>query len=534
MISEILIVNSIKDGAGLSLSANSLALSKIKELQASSLTNKDALINSITSAVNVIVQKDQNNEIDYSNQNAPEVVNFNKALGDASSALESDKKSKIGSLSAAQVTINQKINESAGKITSLEAFQASQGTVNAANLAALQGLQSDMQVALKNNIEFFTGNYIPSRFNAPAESWDTIELCKLHEGDEYTLRVDESSPPDAQGLNAYQYKFLRTVKGEPTSVNDFKWEMVGSGPIASLSASVLTLNDKVEQNNSNENFIGKVNVNSVAIINKVKEPTAALASQKLKADQGFKDAVTPKINPVSGKWKKADGSDSDNYAVADKVPAFSSAVQAANSSADNANNKATLAQQKADAANSAAASANEKASLANTAAANANSKATLAQQKADAANSAAASANEKASLANTAAANANSKATLAQQKADAADSAAVQALNAKTIVLNAKDAGEFSNVRLFVDRVGDFRNGKVVNGIGGKVVLTPRWLLGGVEKQVQGSGKTIKWYKKNTSGADTLKKTVTATGSVDVRLLLSDGEMGTYYFDLNV
>ena len=60
--------------------------------------------------------------------------------------------------------------------------------------------------------------------------------------------------------------------------------MVGSGPIASLSASVLTLNDKVEQNNSNENFIGKVNVNSVAIINKVKEPTAALASQKLKVD----------------------------------------------------------------------------------------------------------------------------------------------------------------------------------------------------------------------------------------------------------
>ena len=499
MISEILIVNSIKDGAGLSLSANSLALSKIKELQASSLTNKDALINSITSAVNVIVQKDQNNEIDYSNQNAPEIVNFNKALGDASSALESDKKSKIGSLSAAQVTINQKINESAGKITSLEAFQASQGTVNAANLAALQGLQSDMQVALKNNIEFFTGNYIPSRFNAPAESWDTIELCKLHEGDEYTLRVDESSPPDAQGLNAYQYKFLRTVKGEPTSVNDFKWEMVGSGPIASLSASVLTLNDKVEQNNSNENFIGKVNVNSVAIINKVKEPTAALASQKLKADQGFKDAVTPKINPVSGKWKKADGSDSDNYAVADKVPAFSSAVQAANNSADNANIKATLAQQKADAANSAAASANEKASLANTAAANA-----------------------------------NSKATLAQQKADAAGSAAVEALNAKTIVLNAKDAGEFSNVRLFVDRVGDFRNGKVVNGIGGKVALTPRWFLGGVEKQIQGSGKTIKWYKKNTSGADTLKKTVTATGAVDVRLLLSDGEMGTYYFDLNV
>ena len=213
MTSEILIVNSIKDGAGLSLSANSLALSKIKELQASSLPNKDALINSITSAVNVIVQKDQNNEIDYSNQNAPEIVNFNKALGDASSALESDKKSKIGSLSAAQVTINQKINESAGKITSLEAFQASQGTVNAANLAALQGLQSDMQVALKNNIEFFTGNYIPSRFNAPAESWDTIELCKLHKGDEYTLRVDESSPPDAQGLNAYQYKFLRTVKG---------------------------------------------------------------------------------------------------------------------------------------------------------------------------------------------------------------------------------------------------------------------------------------------------------------------------------
>ncbi|MCE8188264.1 hypothetical protein JFY63_09160, partial [Porphyromonas gingivalis] len=151
-----------------------------------------------------------------------------------------------------------------------------------------------------------------------------------------------------------------------------------------------------------------------------------------------------------------------------------------------------------------------------------------------AANSAAASANEKASLANTAAANANSKATLAQQKADAAGSAAVEALNAKTIVLNAKDAGEFSNVRLFVDRVGDFRNGKVVNGIGGKVALTPRWFLGGVEKQIQGSGKTIKWYKKNTSGADTLKKTVTATGAVDVRLLLSDGEMGTYYFDLNV
>ena len=499
MTSEILIVNSIKDGAGLSLSANSLALSKIKELQASSLTNKDALINSITSAVNVIVQKDQNNEIDYSNQDAPEIANFNKALGDASSALESDKKSKIGSLSAAQVTINQKIAESAGKITSLEAFQASQGTVNAANLAALQGLQSDMQVALKNNIEFFTGNYIPSRFNAPAEAWDTIELCKLHEGDEYTLRVDESSPPEAQGLNAYQYKFLRTVKGEPTSVNDFKWEMVGSGPIASLSASVLTLNDKVEQNNSNENFIGKVNANSLVIIDKVKEPTAALASQKLKADQDFKDAVTPKINPVSGKWTKADGSDSDNYAIADKVPAFSSAVQAANNSADNANSKATLAQQKADAANSAAASANEKASLANTAAANA-----------------------------------NSKATLAQQKADAAGSAAVEALNAKTIVLNAKDAGEFSNVRLFVDRVGDFRNGKVVNGIGGKVALTPRWFLGGVEKQIQGSGKTIKWYKKNTSGADTLKKTVTATGAVDVRLLLSDGEMGTYYFDLNV
>lgn len=59
MKSEVLIVASIKDGAGLSLSANSLALSKIKELQASSLPNKDALINSITSAVNVIVQKDQ-------------------------------------------------------------------------------------------------------------------------------------------------------------------------------------------------------------------------------------------------------------------------------------------------------------------------------------------------------------------------------------------------------------------------------------------------------------------------------------------
>ncbi|KGN87673.1 hypothetical protein [Porphyromonas gulae] len=464
MTSEILIVNSIKDGAGLSLSANSIAISKIKELQASSLANKDALIDSIMSAVNVIVQKDQNNEVDYSNQNAPEIANFNKALGDASSALEDDKKSKISSLSAAQITINQKINDSANKITSLEAFQESQGSVNASNLAVLQGLQSDMQVALKNNIEFFTGNYIPSRFNAPAEAWDTIELCKLHEGDEYTLRVDESSPPEAQGLNAYQYKFLRTVKGEPTSVNDFKWEMVGSGPIASLSASVLTLNDKVEQNNSDENFIGKVNANSLVIIDKVKEPTAALASQKLKDDQDFKDAVTPKINPVSGMWKKADGSDSDNYAVADKVPAFSSAVQAANSSADNANDKATLA----------------------------------------------------------------------QQKADAADSAAVQALNAKTIVLNAKDAGEFSNVRLFVDRVGDFRNGKVVDGVGGYVALVPRWAIGGVEKQVQGSGKTIKWYKKNTSGPDTLKKTVTATGSVDVRLLLGDGEMGTYYFDLNV
>ncbi|WP_373697969.1 hypothetical protein, partial [Porphyromonas loveana] len=101
-------------------------------------------------------------------------------------------------------------------------------------------------------------------------------------------------------------------------------------------------------------------------------------------------------------------------------------------------------------------------------------------------------------------------------------------------IIAAKEAGEFSAVRLYVDRVGDFRNGKVVGGVGGKVVLTPKWFVGGVEKPVQGSGKTVKWYKQNPAGSDILKKTVTATGSVDVRLLLSDGEMGTYYFDLNV
>lgn len=517
MKSEVLIVASIKDGAGLSLSASSLALSKIKELEASSLPNKTLLINAINTALSTIVTKDANNEIDYSNQSAPEVVAFNASLGDASTALEADKKSKIQGLHQTQISISGKLQQAEGKIGGLEAFKAKQEAVNVGNQSSLGALSADMTIVKKkiidNAIQYHYGNAIPTSSNEPASLWNSLDKCLEHEGDIYTIKVDAQSPQSAQGLNMFQYKFHRTVKGDPESPADFGWHEIGGGQFSNLSVSVATLTLKVEENDSADHFKQKVTESAAHIVEKVKEPTATLAASKLKADQSFKEEVTPQINPVTGKWKNANGSDSDQYAAADKIPAFNTAVSGANT---------------------AAASAAEKASLANTAASNANSKATLAQQKADAANAAAVSANEKASLANTAAANANSKATLAQQKADAAGSAAVEALNAKTIVLNAKDAGEFSNVRLFVDRVGDFRNGKVVNGIGGKVALTPRWFLGGVEKQIQGSGKTIKWYKKNTSGADTLKKTVTATGSMDVRLLLSDGEMGTYYFDLNV
>ncbi|KGL49902.1 hypothetical protein [Porphyromonas gulae] len=482
MKSEVLIVASIKDGAGLSLSASSLALSKIKELEASTLPNKTLLINAINTALSTIVTKDANNEIDYSNQSAPEVVAFNASLGDASTALEADKKSKIQGLHQTQISISGKLQQAEGKIGGLEAFKAEQEAVNEGNQSSLGALSADMTIVKKkiidNAIQYHYGNAIPTNSNEPASLWNSLDKCLEHEGDIYTIKVDAQSPQSAQGLNMFQYKFHRTVKGDPESPADFGWHEIGGGQFSNLSVSVATLTLKVEENDSADHFKQKVTESAAHIVEKVKEPTATLAASKLKADQSFKAEVTPQINLATGKWKNADGSDSDQYAAADKIPAFNVAVSGANA--------------------------------------------------------AAASAAEKASLANTAASNANSKATLAQQKADAAGSAAAEALSAKTLVLNAKEAGEFSNVRLFVDRVGDFRNGKVVDGVGGYVALVPRWAIGGVEKQVQGSGKTIKWYKKNTSGPDTLKKTVTATGSVDVRLLLGDGEMGTYYFDLNV
>lgn len=468
MKSEVLIVASILDGAGLSLSASSLALSKIKQLEASTLTNKAQLISAINSALQTIQTKDANHEIDYSNPSAPEIASFNNAMGAASTALENDKKSKIQGLQASQATLNDKVVAAEGKIGGLEAFKANQEAVNQGNQASIGSLSADMTVVKKkiidNAVQYHYGNVIPTTSNEPASLWNTLEKCVEHEGDIYTIKVDAQSPESAQGLNMFQYKYHRTVKGDPTSPADFGWHEIGGGAFANLSVSVASLTQQVEENDSNEHFKDKITANTVHIVDKVKEPTAVLAAGKLKADQTFKEEVTPKINPNTGKWKNADGSDSDQYAVADKVPAFTAAVSTANAAAGNANDKANLAQQKANAAVSAAEAAN----------------------------------------------------------------------TVKAQILAAKEAGEFSAVRLHIDRVGDFRNGKVVGGVDGKVILIPRWVVGGVEKQIQGSGKTIRWYKQNPGGADILKKTVTASGSTDVRLQLADGEMGTYYFDINV
>ncbi|WP_373774934.1 hypothetical protein, partial [Porphyromonas loveana] len=455
MKSEVLVVASILDGAGLSLSASALALSKIKQLEASTLTNKTQLISEINSALQTIQTKDANHEIDYSNPSAPEIVSFNNAMGAASTALENDKKTKLQGLQASQITLNDKVVAAEGKIGGLEAFKANQEAVNQGNQASIGSLSADMTVVKKkiidNAVQYHYGNVIPTTSNEPASLWNTLEKCVEHEGDIYTIKVDAQSPESAQGLNMFQYKYHRTVKGDPTSPADFAWHEIGGGAYANLSVSVATLTQQVEENDSDEHFKEKVTANTVHIVDKVKEPTATLAAGKLKADQSFKQEVTPKINPTTGKWKNADGSDSDMYAAADKIPAFSAAVSTATAAAETANEKATLAQQKANAATLAAAEAN----------------------------------------------------------------------TAKAQIIAAKEAGEFSAVRLYVDRVGDFRNGKVVGGVGGKVVLTPKWFVGGVEKPVQGSGKTVKWYKQNPAGSDILKKTVTATGSVDVRLLLS-------------
>lgn len=468
MKSEVLVVASILDGAGLSLSASTLALSKIKQLEASTLTNKTQLISAINSALQTIQTKDANHEIDYSNPSAPEITSFNNAMGAASTALENDKKSKIQGLQASQVTLNDKVVAAEGKIGGLEAFKANQEAVNQGNQAAIGSLSADVTIVKKkvidNAVQYHYGNCIPTSSNEPASLWNTLDKCLEHEGDIYTIKVDAQSPESAQSKNMFQYKFHRTVKGEPTSPADFGWNEIGGGVFSNLSVSVADLTQQVKQNDSDEHFKNKITANTVHIVDKVKEPTANLAASKLKADQAFKEDVTPKINPATGKWKKADGSDSDQYAAADKVPAFNAAVSNANAAAQSANEKANLA----------------------------------------------------------------------QLKANAAVSAANEANTAKAQIIAAKEAGEFSAVRLYVDRVGDFRNGKVVGGIGGKVVLTPKWFVGGIEKPVQGSGKTVKWYKQNPAGADILKKTVTASGSTDVRLQLADGEMGTYYFDINV
>ncbi|WP_304297178.1 hypothetical protein [Porphyromonas gulae] len=537
MKSEILIVNSIKDGAGLSLSALSIAQVKIKELEASNLSNKTTLIASINSALSTIQTKDADNQIDYSDQNAAEIVAFNNAIGAASTALEADKKTKITNLQSSHTNLAGKVTTAETKISGLESFKQTQEAANSDLSASLSGLQSEMAVVKKKTLanakEYFFGNYIPTKTNEPASLWNTLDKCIEHEGDVYTLRVDAQSPPSTAGMNMFQYTFYRTVKGDPTSAADFNWIEMGAGQYSALSASMATLSDKVETNNSDANFQYKVTANKEKIISEVKDPVSDQAAAKLKTDVPFKQELMPKIHD-SGKWINADGTVSENYAVADKVPAFTSAVSGANTAASNANAAkdaaqaaATNANSKAAEAQGAASAANEKAALANTAAVAANTAKT-------AADNAAAAAKAAKTAADTAASNANSKANEANLAASNATSAASVANQAKDEILQAKNNGEFSAVRLYVEQTGSFRNGKVVDGVSGKVVLTPKYFVGGVEKTIVGSGKVVKWYKFVANGPDTLKKTVTATGSVDVRLLLSDGEMGTYYFDLNV
>lgn len=466
MKSEILIVNSIKDGAGLSLTALSIAQSKIKELDASNLSNKTALINSINSALSTIQTKDADNQIDYSNQNAAEIVAFNNAIGAASTALENDKKTKITNLQTSHTTLSGKVDVAEGKIAGLESFKHAQESTNDGVQSSLSGITSEMAVikkkALDNTKEYFQGNYIPTKSSEPASLWNTLDKCLEHEGDIYTIKVDAQSPQSAQDKNMFQYMFYRTTKGNPTSVTDFDWMEMGSGQYSALSATVASLDQKVTDNDSDAHFKEKITSNKDKIISEVKAPIAAQAKQDIVSDNAFVESVTPKIDAATGKWKNADGTVSGNYAVADKVPAFTQAVSGANSAA----------------------------SAANTAK----------------------------SAADTAAANANAAANGANQ--------------VKSDIIQAKNNGEFSAVRLYVEQAGSFKNGKVVDGVSGKVVLVPKWFVAGVEKPIVGSGKVIKWYKVVAGGTDTLKKTVTATGTTDVRLLLGNGEMGTYYFDL--
>lgn len=510
MKSEIIIVQSIKDGAGLFLSATSLAKSKIKELESSTLTNKTALINAINSALTTIQTQDANNQIDYSNPNAAVIVAFNSSLESASSALEVDKKNKISNLQASHTTLEGKVTTAETKIKGFESFKQAQETTNAGVHASLSGLSADLSVvkkkALDNATEFFQGNYIPSLSNEPASLWSTLDKCLEHEGDKYTVVVDANSPESAKNQNMFQYMFYRTTKGAPGSRTDFEWRMIGGGQFSELSVSVATLDHKITENDSDAHFKEKITANKDKIVSEVKTPIAEQAKQDIVSDNAFVSSVTPKIDPTTGKWKNADGTVSENYAVADKVPAFSFAVSSANTAANNAN----VAKAAAD-----------------TAASNANSKAAAAQ-------SAAAAANASKTAADTAASNANSKANAANMAASSATNAAAAADAAKNEIIAAKNNGEFSAVRLYVEQTGSFKNGKVVDGVGGKIVLSPKYFVGGVEKTIVGSGKVVKWYKFVPNGADTPVKTVTASGSTDVRLLLGNGEMGTYYFDLNV
>lgn len=496
MKSEIIIVQSIKDGAGLFLSATSLAKSKIKELESSTLTNKTALINAINSALTTIQTQDANNQIDYSNPNAAVIVAFNSALESASSALEVDKKNKISNLQASHTTLEGKVTTAETKIKGFESFKQAQEATNAGVHASLSGLSADLSVvkkkALDNATEFFQGNYIPTLSNEPASLWSTLDKCLEHEGDKYTVVVDANSPESAKNQNMFQYMFYRTTKGAPGSRTDFEWRMIGGGQFSELSVSVATLDHKITENDSDAHFKEKITANKDKIVSEVKTPIAEQAKQDIVSDNAFVSSVTPKIDTATGKWKNADGTVSENYAVADKVPAFSFAVSSANTAADNAN----VAKAAAD-----------------TAASNANSKAAAAQS---------------------AAAAANASKTAADTAASSATNAAAAASAAKNEIIAAKNNGEFSAVRLYVEQTGSFKNGKVVDGVGGKIVLSPKYFVGGVEKTIVGSGKVVKWYKFVPNGADTPVKTVTASGSTDVRLLLGNGEMGTYYFDLNV
>ena len=489
MKSEILILNSIKDGAGLSLSASSIALVKIKELEASSLTNKTTLINSITSALTSIQTKDADNQIDYSDQNAAEIVAFNNAIGAASTALEGNKNTSITTLQASHSVLDGKVTTAESKITGLESFKTAQESTNESNTQAVAGLTSEIQLvkkkALENAIEYHSGNCIPTKTSEPASLWGTLDKCLEHEGDIYTIKVDSSSPESAQGKDNFQYRFLRTIKGIPNSTSQFDWVEIGAGQFSQLSASLATLDHKVTENNSDTNFQNKITANKDKIVAEVKAPIAAQAKQEIVSDNSFVSSVTPKIDTATGKWKNADGTVSENYAVADKVPAFTSAVSGANTAAGNANAAAGAANTAKTAADNAANAANAAKTAADTAASNATSAASGANQ-------------------------------------------------AKYEILQAKNNGEFSAVRLYVEQTGSFKNGKVIDGVSGKVVLTPKYFVGGVEKTIVGSGKVVKWYKFVANGTDMLKKTVTASGSTDVRLLLSDGEMGTYYFDINI